>query len=167
MTCGDYVIDKTAPQGGRVRVALEGRQAFFHKVPLDGQRDAHFKIITGSPVPDAVIGLNAGIGAYGADWMDMIPTLILMQIPFSFSEYTRHSHRSARDFVIPRWIEMYNSIVQSHLSLGQDIAIELRLNPFHGIVSRDLAVVLLPNVDNGYLLTWKGPLSELGQGKQE
>lgn len=79
MTCGDYVIDKSAPDGGRVRVSLKGQHALFHEIkPLSA--------------PDAVIGLNAGIADY-VEWPETILRLLVLEIPFSFSEPTMHSLR--------------------------------------------------------------------------
>ena len=51
MTCGDYVIDKTAPDGGRIHVSLTGQHALFQEMKLPS-------------APDAVIGLNAGLADY-------------------------------------------------------------------------------------------------------
>lgn len=86
MTCGDYVIDKMAPDGGRVRVSLKGQHALFHEVKLPS-------------VPDAVIGFNAGIADY-VEWPDTIMRFLVLKIPFSFSEPTRHSLRCVRDKLI-------------------------------------------------------------------
>ena len=51
MTCGDYVIDKTAPDGGRIHVSLKGQHALFQEMKLPS-------------APDAVIGLNTGLADY-------------------------------------------------------------------------------------------------------
>jgi hypothetical protein len=147
-TCGDYVIDKSAPDGGRVRVSLKGQHALFHEIKL-------------LSAPDAVIGLNAGIADY-VEWPDTILRLLVLEIPFSFSEPTRHSLRCVRDKLMPMWTERYNA--DSHGTIPKVKApnkLKIRLNPFHGIVERNQVTLLTPNISNGYLLTWKAPLPPL------
>jgi hypothetical protein len=147
-TCGGYVIDKTAPNGGRVRVALKGRHAFFHEIKL-------------SSVPDAVIGLNAGIADY-VEWPDTVMRLLALEIPFSFSEPTQHALRSVKDKLVPIWIKKYNADSPGKRpNLTAPKRMEIRLNPFHGIVRRDQATLLTPNISNEYLITWKSPLPPL------
>lgn len=147
-TCGDYVIDKTAPQGGRIRVSLKGQHALFHEMKLPS-------------APDAVIGLNAGLADY-VEWPDTILRLLVLEIPFSFSEPTRHSLQCVRDKLIPTWTEKYNA--GSHVTIPNVKALnklKIHLNLFHGIVERDQVILLTPNISNGYLLTWKSPLPPL------
>jgi hypothetical protein len=147
-SCGGYVIDKTAPNGGRVRVSLKERHALFHEVKL-------------SSVPDAVVGLNAGI-ADCVEWPHTVMRLLALEIPFSFSEHTQHVLRTVKDKLIPIWIKNYNADSRGkRRNVTAPRRIEIRLNPFHGIVGRNQATLLIPNISNGYLLTWKSTLPEL------
>lgn len=145
MTCGEYVTDKTAPGGGRVRVALKGRHALFHNIKL-------------STLPDAVVGLNAGITEY-PEWPKTIMTLLEREIPFSFSDSTKHSLRGVRDKAIPSWVRNFNATFERSVNAPKHL--DIRLNPFHGIVGRDDTTLMIPTISNGYLLTWKSHLPSL------
>lgn len=145
MTCGDFVIDKTAPGGRRVFVSLEREEAFFHDIKMTPQQ-----------APDAAIGLNAGIASY-ADWPPTILKLQACEIPFSFSDYMAQTMRFARDISFPSWNQHGNvMLLKQGLPMLPIPILDIRLNPFHGVVGRDIAVIMTPNIPNGYLLTWKG-----------
>lgn len=154
MTCGEYVVDKSAPGGRRVCISLEQREALFHKVHPRDDDDLECQIICA----DAAIGLNAGIASYVDEWPDTIMRLFAWQIPFGFSEYSAYSLRYARDLSIPEWVQNFNArfcIPQGFPRLPMP-QLNISLNPFHGIVGRDVALLLTPNIVNGYLLLWRG-----------
>jgi hypothetical protein len=146
MTCGDYVVDKTAPGGRRVCVLLEGNEAFFHNIKM--VRPA-----------DAAIGLNAGIASY-AEWPPTIFRLQAYQIPFAFSDYAAQTLRFARDISFPSWNKNFNANVTQPQGLPMVPIpnLDIHLNPFHGIVGRDQALLMTPNMANGYLLIWNGQI---------
>jgi hypothetical protein len=147
-TCGDYVIDHELSQGARIRVSLDSQHSFFHDVKF---HDVH-------TIPDAVIGLNAGIGSY-PEWAATLVRLVACDIPFVFSEYSKQSLRFVTEISIPNWVRNYDSDMKpSHLPNVQMPTLEICLNPFHGIVNRDLAAILIPNMENGYLLVSRAKL---------
>jgi hypothetical protein len=146
MNCGEYVVDKSVAEGGRVRVSLERQHALYHDV-------SNFAVV------DAVVALNAGIGTY-LDWAFTMCKLHAFQTPFCVSEYTAHSLRFARDVSIPHFIERFNMAMSKAPDLPPPCKsqYDIELNPFHGIVGRDQAAALVPNLLNGYILTWKPSL---------
>jgi len=143
MKCGDYVVDKAVPDGGHIRVSLEKQHAFFHD-------------IDNFTAPDAVVGLNAGIGSY-QEWAPTMVRLVATRIPFCFSEYTAHSLRMVRDISIPSFLRIFNAASgpRNPKEPEAPLNLELELNPFHGIVGQDQAAVLIPKLSNGYFLTWR------------
>jgi hypothetical protein len=80
-----------------------------------------------------------------------------MRIPFAFSDQTRLTFH----FVEEEWLP---NVVQNAISMGFRIYVpvltEIKLNPFHGIVNCDIAAVLVPNINNGYILIGNKRLSE-------
>mmetsp|Transcript_1029 Transcript_1029/g.1842 ORF Transcript_1029/g.1842 Transcript_1029/m.1842 type:complete len:117 (-) Transcript_1029:102-452(-) len=98
--------------------------------------------------PHAFLALNAGLGSYPS-WIKTMVDLLQMKCPFAFSEQTKVSLR----FVQEIWM---GSVLNTALQNGYPIKIprtEIKLNPFHGVVNRDGAAVLVPNINNGYILT--------------
>ena len=79
MTCRDYVVNKTVPNGGRVRVSLERQHSLLHRVKFRS-------------IPDAAIALNVDLGS-SDDWSKTFVKLIARETPFSISEQTKHSLR--------------------------------------------------------------------------
>lgn len=145
MTCGDYVIDKTAPNGGRVRVALEREHGLFHKVKFRS-------------IPDAAIALNAGLESSG-DWSKTFVKLVARETPFCVSERTKYSLRFARSLVHD-WIEDFNNTTgtrMKHPVVKVPKRMDIHLNPFHGIVEEKKGAIVVPNISNGYILSWHPP----------
>lgn len=141
MTCGDYVINKTAPNGARVRVSFERQQGLFHKVKFRS-------------VPDAAIALNADLES-SDDWLRTLVKLVARETPFCVSEQAKYKLRLARDVLIPEWIEEFNDAYRvKHPVVNVPKRMAMSLNPFHGIVSKNHGAIVVPHVSNGYILTW-------------
>lgn len=141
MTCGDYVINKTAPNGTRVRVSLERQHGLFHKVKFRS-------------VPDAAIALDADLDS-SDDWLRTFVKLIARETPFCVSEQAKYKLRLARDVLIHEWIEEFNDAYRvEHPLVEVPRRMQISLNPFHGIVGRNHGAIVVPHVSNGYILTW-------------
>jgi len=144
MVCGDYIINKTAPNGGRVRVSMERQQGLFHKVKFRS-------------VPDAAIALNADLDS-SDDWSKTFVKLIARETPFCVSEPTKYSLRFARDALFPEWIQEFNDTFRAkHPTVKVPKRTIISLNPFHGIVEQAHGAIMVPNLSNGYILTWIPP----------
>jgi hypothetical protein len=145
MTCGDYVIDKTAPNGGRIRVSLEQQNALFHRVKFRS-------------IPDAAIALNADLGS-SDDWLKTFVKLVARETPFSISEQTKQSLRYARDILFPGWIREFNEEFRvKHPVVKVPKKMEISLNPFHGVVGQKHNTIVVPTLSNGYIMTWNPPI---------
>eukprot|EP00550_Attheya_septentrionalis_P006571 CAMPEP_0198290698 /NCGR_PEP_ID=MMETSP1449-20131203/8465_1 /TAXON_ID=420275 /ORGANISM="Attheya septentrionalis, Strain CCMP2084" /LENGTH=333 /DNA_ID=CAMNT_0043989227 /DNA_START=432 /DNA_END=1433 /DNA_ORIENTATION=- len=135
-------------EGARIRVSFDADHDFFHDV----NHQHH-------PVPDFVVGLNAGL-ASDPEWVHTLTKLLASQIPFSFSEPSKHNARLVQNLHLPDWIRDFNDnyFPQGCPSIKLP-KLQIRLNPFHGIVNQGHQTgIMTPNVSNGYLLTWNEPL---------
>ena len=140
MTCGDFVINKTAANGSRVRVSLERQEGFFHKVKF-------------RTVPDAAVALNASLDS-SEDWLRTFVKLVANETPFCISEQARYKIRIAREILLPEWIEEFNDAYRvKHPVVNMPKRMKASLNPFHGIVGRNHGAIVVPHVSNGYILT--------------
>ena len=140
MTCGDYVINKTAPNGSRVRVSLERQQGLFHKIKFRS-------------VPDAAVALNAALDS-SKDWLRTFVKLVANETPFCISEQAKYKIRIARDILLPEWIEEFNEMYRvKHPVVNMPKRIKVSLNPFHGIIGRNHGAIVVPHISNGYILT--------------
>jgi hypothetical protein len=137
---GDYVLDVSDPKGGgRIRVKINRENEFFHDVPIH-------------PSPDAVLALNAGLGSYPT-WEDSIHQILRRGLRFSMSEQTISTLRFVEHAWLPSVVENANNQYPQFPPLSVP-KFDIKLNPFHGIVGRDVGAVLVPNINNGYLMTW-------------
>ena len=131
------VLDVREGQG-RLRVRLDPDHAHYDEIPH-------------TMIPDAVLGLNTGLGSYPA-WAPAMHKIIRMGSPFCFSDQTKLIHRFTETKWIPSVVSTINAAFPNYRQLTvPDVTIQL--NPFHGIVGRDVAFVLAPNLSNGYLIT--------------
>lgn len=139
------VLDFRAPindGGGRLRVTLDPMYNFWCETDFNGN------------YPDAVIGLNAGLGSY-EPWKKTLFMLLSLKIPFAFSEHARPSLRFVEVILIPDLIPWGNYQVSPFLRVNAIPSTEIKLNPFNAIVNRDISALLIPNIENGYLFVWK------------
>ena len=137
LTNGEYVLD--AKNGkSRLRVKLEKQHGLYEDVP-------------NNIIPDAVIGLNTGLGSYQT-WGPAMHKIIRVGTPFCFSDQTKLIHRFTETNWLPKVIDTINKAFPNHTQLEMP-DLSITLNPFHQIIGRDVAYVLAPNVSNGYLLT--------------
>lgn len=134
----DYVLDAVDKVGKRrVRIKIEGEYEYFH----DNLDVSH--------IPDAVIGLNAGLGAY-TTWSRTLLKLFDLNIPFCFSDQTEMNHTIVERTTLPKLTKLVKKKFGLILTAP---CLQISLNPFHGIVGRDVAAELVPNLSNGYLMT--------------
>jgi hypothetical protein len=126
--------------GGRLRVRLDPDHGLYEDVPNTLQQR-----------PDAVVGLNAGLASYKT-WAPAMHKIIRMRTPFCFSDQTKLIQQFAAQHWLPSVVNTINDAFPNYRQL-QVPALSIRLNPFHGIVGRDVAYILAPNLCNGYLLT--------------
>jgi len=130
--CVDHTVldvqDNTAG-GGRVRVKLDAHHAYLHDYDMSS---------ASTEKPDAVIGLNAGLGSYPS-WNGTIAYLLRHQIPFCFSEPTKLSLWAARTSWFPKLMDRVNhenkSYPQHHSQykhIDKELALSyltIKLNP--------------------------------------
>jgi hypothetical protein len=129
------VLDVQAPinvGGGRVRIKLDGTKEYFDSASSSG-----------GGVPDAIVALNAGLGAY-PQWADVLRVAVKDGIPFACTDTT---------IVSQRYAQLYN-----FAPVFRPLA-KIQLNPFHGVVARDVAAILVPNISNGYILSFDSALA--------
>lgn len=122
--------------GGRVRIQLVEESEYFADLTADKSMSA-----------DAVLGLNAGLATYSA-WIPTMRKILVCGTPFAFSDQTKLGLRQAQVLWFP------NEVVADFQSITVP-PLEIKLNPFHGVVSRDVAAVHVPNLSNGYILVSK------------
>ncbi|CAB9501949.1 zinc finger MYND domain-containing protein 15-like [Seminavis robusta] len=139
LTTSNYVLDVTAQHGGRLRVRVDPTYALYEDVPNTIQ-------------PHAVVGLNAGLASYKT-WAPAMHKILRMGTPFCFSDQTKLIQQFAVDQWIPSVVTTINNAFPNYRQLVVPDDMTIRLNPFHGIVGRDVAYILAPNISNGYLLT--------------
>ena len=137
---GEYVLDVSGDNSSKLRVKLDSEHEFFHEVT------------TSFCDVDAVIGLNAGFGTYSS-WGQTIHALLRGRVPFSFTDITYVSQRYAEKIWFPFIVEKYNRESPQFRPQLTVPSVNIKLNPFNGIVNRDTAPLLIPNIENGYLLT--------------
>jgi len=147
-----YVLGVSAADSGgsgqrRVCIKLDSEYQYFHEINPS----------TFASMPDAVLGLNAGLPAYDT-WTYTVHMLLVLKIPFSFSDQTIVTQRNAKVNWFPFLVKGFNhpDMLRRFPSVRIP-TLEISLNPFHGIVGRDVAAVLVPNINNGYLLTCTSP----------
>lgn len=135
----EYVLDiQNETTQSRLRVKLDRMHGLYDEVPYNVQ-------------PDAVLALNAGLGAYPA-WAPAMQKILRQGTPFCFSDQTHLIHRFAETNWLPSAVDTINKAFPNYPQLVVPET-NIALNPFHGIVNRDVAFVLSPNISNGYLLT--------------
>lgn len=137
------VLDIPSPEGGRLRVGLCSQVEYLHEIA---------RVPFSLPLPHAVIGLNAGLGSYGT-WARSILGLLDVNIPFCFSDQAKLQLHFVEKVWLPQLCRQWNDPRITAKEVLDFMTI--KLNPFHGIVNRDVAAILVPNINNGYLLTWK------------
>jgi hypothetical protein len=138
LTAGEHVLD-VQENGGRLRVKIDREYGLYEDVPNTIQ-------------PDAVVGLNAGLAAYKS-WAPAMHKILRMGTPFCFSDQTKLIQQFAARHWIPSVVETINKAFPNYRQLTVPTDMTIELNPFHGIVGRDVAYILAPNICNGYLLT--------------
>lgn len=142
----NIVVYENNPAGfGRIRIALYPTEEYFHEA-----RDL--------PRCQAVLGLNAGIEAY-TSWHPTLLQLVKSDIPFVVSDHSAISIFGITNFVIPG--------LHSRDKEFRPIGLESKLNPFHSPVARDIGIMVLPNVNNGYLLIWRGQRGDPAESAQK
>lgn len=124
---------------GRVRVHLNSEVEYFN------HPEGFHK------VPDAVVGLNAGLATY-PQWYGTMYMMLTYKIPFSFSECAKLSLRYAEVIWLQSLVENFPRNCP-HLPPVAYPKVATTLNPFHGVINRDTAAVIVPNISNGYLFT--------------
>jgi hypothetical protein len=136
----EYILDFHAPPesgSGRIRIELDSSQEYFFTKP--------------DHVPDAAVGLNAGLASY-PQWSNTMHMLLRLNIPFCFTDCAKLSLRYAEVIWLTPLIENINR-QYSHWPPLPVPRINIKLNPFNGVVNRDVAAVRVPNISNGYLFT--------------
>ena len=127
---------------GRVRVHLNSEVEYFDH--LKGFHKAPDAVV-------AVVGLNAGLATY-PQWFRTMCMVLTYQIPFSFSECTKLSLRYAEVIWLQSLVEDFPRNYP-HLPPIAHPKVATTLNPFHGVINRDIAAVIVPNISNSYLFT--------------
>ena len=139
LTRKNYVVLDVKEGNSRIRVRIDPVHEHYDDVP-------------NSIEPDAVIGLNAGLGSYPA-WAPTMHKILRMGTPFCFSDQTKLIHRFTENYWLPIGvIQTINRAFPNYEQLEMP-DVTIALNPFHGIVGRDVAYMLAPNISNGYLIT--------------
>ena len=144
------VLDATAPDangGGRVRVVLQEGSDYFHQIP--------FKPFT--PRPDAVLALNAGLASYEC-WKPTLDKLLRWKIPFVATDQTKVTQRYAEIYLFPT--------LHRYMNFIRPPSLDITINPFHGVINRDIEAILVPNMNNGYLLVLNRPQLRFGVGQK-
>jgi hypothetical protein len=124
---------------GKVQIALYQTAEYFHTA-LD----------VNTPCCDAVIGLNAGVGAYQS-WVRTLFCIHHYGIPFVFSDHSMADIFQTMEIRFKQMQDQYGFIPPSEF--------ETKLNPFHSPINRDIGIMVLPNINNGYLMIWRGKSS--------
>jgi hypothetical protein len=135
----NIVLDFRAPAdagGGRLRIQLVEESEYFADLTDSKSMSA-----------DAVLGLNAGLATYSA-WIPTMRKILVCGMPFAFSDQTKLGLRQAQVLWFPE------EVVGDFQSITVPL-LEIKLNPFHGVVSRDVAAIHVPNLSNGYILVSK------------
>lgn len=130
------VLDVCAPAkagGGRVCVQLDEREFVFSRF------SAH-----GNTLPDAVVALNAGLDTYQT-WPRAMAQILHHRVQYVFSDQTAFSNCKDHLESLSQGITMATGGSVSPPSA------ENHLKPFHGVVNRDIRVVSIPNINNGYI----------------
>ena len=128
------VYENNPTNFGRIRVALYPTKEYFHEA-----QDL--------PKCQAALGLNAGIEAY-TTWHPTLLQLVRSDIPFVVSDHSVISIEGITGKIIPS--------IRNRNTDFRPLGLESKLNPFHSPVTRDIGIMYLPNVNNGYLLIWRG-----------
>lgn len=134
----DCVLDVQHDKS-RLRVKIDPDYGLYEDVPFTVE-------------PTAVLGLNAGLASYQT-WGPAMHKLLRQGTPFCFSDQTKLVHRFVQTQWLPNVVHALNRAFSQYEPLEVPASLEITLNPFHGIVGRDVAFVLAPNLCNGYLLT--------------
>jgi hypothetical protein len=135
----NYVLSVTDPVGkGRVRVKLHPDNEMYQDMP-------------NYPNPDAVLALNAGLGSYPT-WPSTLHKILRLGSPFCITNQSIVTMRFCQIAWIPDIMDTINKGYPQFPPLPP-AKTEIKLNSFHGVVNRDIAAVLVPNLNNGYLMT--------------
>ena len=144
----------------RLRVKLDKTYSLYGDVPYDDDDEV---------LPDAVLALNAGLGAYPLSWAPAIHKMLRMGTPFCCSDQTHLMHRFTETNWLPSVVDTMNRAFPDYapLKIPSSSSSSIALNPFHGIVNRDVSFVLAPNIFPMviYLLTVFPDISSRAQPK--
>lgn len=134
-----YTVLDVKEGNSRLRVTLDPEHEYYDEIPNNCE-------------PDAVLGLNAGLGSYST-WAPTMHKILRMGTPFCFSDQTKIIHRFTESYWLPIGvIQTINKAFPNYPQLTMP-DLTINLNPFHGIVGRDVAFMLAPNISNGYIIT--------------
>ncbi|GJE89325.1 zinc finger MYND domain-containing protein [Phanerochaete sordida] len=167
---GSPIFDYTAPRplgSGTLKVLLHTASATWTQRGLDALKNA-----TPELYPDALLALNAGLGAYHA-WPEVLHAACSARIPCAVTEYTeaslefavRHTVRPSSRLTARRDADNLSNIQLPAVrppdavsvldpTFAQDPAHTHAIapNPFHRPGQRALPCVRLPNLVNGFTL---------------
>jgi hypothetical protein len=139
----NHVVYDNNPTGfGRVQVVLYPKTNYWHE---GGQQDGQLRSC------HAAIGLNAGIASYRS-WIHTFLNLVRNDKPFAFSAFDMASMTDDTT----RIAQVFQENREREWRGPAEGSLTTKLNPFHNVVNRDLGIMVLPNIDNGYLLIWNG-----------
>jgi len=91
ITCGDDVVDQSAPGGRRISISLYEREGIFHKVRRPSDFDDMERLIIRA---DTAIGLNTGIASYLDEWSNTMMLLLASGMANSFWNFSIFSVES-------------------------------------------------------------------------
>ncbi|KZS88091.1 hypothetical protein SISNIDRAFT_480037 [Sistotremastrum niveocremeum HHB9708] len=152
----DFVWEYKAPEisgGGSLKIQLYSESGTWSEEVLEGPDGE----IGREELPDALVGLNAGIASY-PEWTTPLKFAAMFDIPFAITEYAEQTIRQlARD--LPAVLESMGMQYESIYPPPDDPLIDnlfkrrahtVTVNPFHRPGQRPLAHVRSPNLYNGF-----------------
>ncbi|KZP24589.1 hypothetical protein FIBSPDRAFT_918746 [Athelia psychrophila] len=145
----DIVWSYTAPLecgGGSINIRLYSKAENWTRSALGATKLEH--------VPDAMVGLNAGILNYRS-WRDPILMSAFESIPFAVTEYAEESSdqttETARS-MSEKFLEAFGPGSQYYRDIPAPREHPVTVNPFHRPGQRGLPIVRMPNVYNGFVV---------------
>ncbi|KZP24904.1 hypothetical protein FIBSPDRAFT_929497 [Athelia psychrophila] len=145
----DIVWSYTAPRkcgGGSIKIKLSSKDEIWSRTSLGDNGPDN--------VPDAMVGLNAGLFNYRS-WEDPILFSTIIDIPFAVTEYAEQSaDQTADNLPIMRgnFLASLSPGTREHSQLGKPRKHMITVNPFHRPGQRGLPVVRMPNGYNGFVI---------------
>jgi hypothetical protein len=130
-----YIYEFDPSHFGRVQIGLQPSIDLFHEEKENISCDA-------------AVALNAGIVSYQT-WIHTFALIVQHDIPFAASDHSISILHNLTEAAIPGYAQMY----MPKFGLKR---YETKLNPFHCPVTRDIGIMTLPNVNNGYLFICRG-----------